>query len=348
MLDAATDNLKRTRSITCLKPVVASIVNDELNEFLSPHLSGNSWPFRLEICESHRGSQEVIKEINRYESEVLLTAWSTKPLPVDLLEQAPSLKYIAHVCGTVCGFIPREVIQKGLVVTNWGDSITRTVAEHCLLQILACLRRATKYQIGMHCRKEWKPVKYEAFTLFDKKVGIHGFGASARELVKLLKPFGCKISSYSPNVPDEYFKEYNIIRSKSLEDLFSKNTIIVDLAALTPKTRAIVTGRLLRMIPAGGVFINSGRGAVIDEAALARIAHEGMIQIAIDVFDKEPLPADSPLRGCENVFLTPHIGGPTIDERKVCGLHALKNIEAYFKGEKQRSIIGLSEYDRMT
>jgi len=160
MISTSTNGLEKSCFVKQLKPVIASIVKDELDEFLAPHLTTNDWPFRLEICESNRGHHDLVKEINRVESEVLITAWSTKPLPADFIEQAPSIKYIAHICGTVCGIIPRELIQKGLIVTNWGDCIARTVAEHCLLQILACLRRATKWQIGMHCRKEWKPVKY--------------------------------------------------------------------------------------------------------------------------------------------------------------------------------------------
>jgi phosphoglycerate dehydrogenase-like enzyme len=222
------------------------------------------------------------------------------------------------------------------------------VGEHCLLQVLACLRKAAKWQIGMHINKEWKPSSYMVCTLFDKTVGVHGFGSCAREFVKLIKPFNCKVRAYSPHVPDKLFNDYEIERADTLEDLFSQNEIVVDLAALTPETKGIVTEKLLKLIPEGGVFVNTGRGAVVDEEALSKVAKNKDIQIALDVFKEEPLPEDSPLRGCENIFLTPHIGGPTIDERKVCGLHALKNVEAFYEDKPLSSVIDLKSYDRMT
>jgi phosphoglycerate dehydrogenase-like enzyme len=325
--------------------IIAAISPYEYEEFIAPNnINWSQWSFRLHTL----SDGNIIDAINKFKSEVLLTAWSTKILPKNIKSYTPTLKYISHICGTVCGFVPRGVIKDGIAVTNWGDCVSRTVGEHCLLQVLACLRRAAKWQLDVHVRKKWRPDKYEAFTLFDKTIGLHGFGGSAREFVKLVKPFNCKISAYSPNVPDSYFEQYNVKRSLSLEDIFSENEIIVDLASHTAQTHKIVNEGLLRKIRPGGIFVNSGRGAVVDEAAMAKVAREGRIQIALDVFEKEPLPEDSPLRGLENVFITPHIGGPTMDERKICGMHALKNIEAYFNKKPLKAVIGLAEYDRMT
>lgn len=328
--------------------VVAPITEDEIGYFLKEHLYSIDWPFRLQILETTYETDKLIKTLNNCKAEVMLTAWSTKRLPEDILKQVPSLKYAAHMCGTVRGFIPRSLIERGLIVTNWGNCVARTVAEHCLLQVLACLRKAAKWQLEMHTHQGWKPARYNVLTLFNKRVGIHGFGASAREFVKLIRAFGCRINVYSPHVGDKTFEEYGIERAETLEELFSGNEIIVDLAPLTPQTRSMVTEELLAMIPEDGVFVNSGRGAVVDERALARVAQKGRIQIAIDVFETEPLPKDSPLRSMDNVFLTPHIAGPTIDERKVCGLHALNNVKAYYENRPLQSVISLDAYDRMT
>lgn len=327
--------------------VVVPISKHHFEQFLQRHVN-KDWPFCLDILEDVYETDDLVKKLNDSNSEVLLTAWSTKRLPEDIMDAVPSLQYVAHVCGSVRGIIPRNLIQQGLIVTNWGELAARTVAEHCLLQVLSCLRKAAKWQLGMHMNKVWGSVEDDVFTLFDKKVGIHGFGVSAREFVKLIKPFGCKISAYSPHVDDECFREYGIERSHSLEELFSEHEIIVDLAALTPKTKGIVTEELLNLIPDRGVFINAGRGAVVDEWALAKVAKTGRIQIALDVYETEPLPEDSPLRGCENVFITPHIAGPTVDERPVFGLYALNNIKAYFEKKPLKSVVDLARYDRMT
>jgi phosphoglycerate dehydrogenase-like enzyme len=328
--------------------VVVPIVKGEFDQFLSHHFNDVEWPFRLEILDSDYETDDLVKRLNDTDAEVMLTAWSTKPLPHNILEKVPSLKYTAHVCGAVCGIISRDLIAQGLLVTNWGDSVSRTVAEHCLLQVLACLRKATNWQIDMHIEKQWKPAGKNVMTLFGKSVGIYGFGSSAREFVKLIKAFDCKVAAFDPYVNDDMFVKYGIKRSSSLEELFSQNEIIVDLAALTADTKGSVTEELLNMLPDCGVFVNSARGPIVDEAALIKVARSGRIQIALDVYHVEPLPQDSPLRGSENVFLTPHIGGPTTDERKTCGLYALKNIKSYFEGKPLNAVIGLNEYDLMT
>lgn len=330
------------------KIVIACISQNEFRDFLLPNIEESSWPYTVEFYDSANGTEALIEKLNENDSEVLITAWSSPKLPEDMRQQVPSLKYIAHCCGTICRFLPRKLIEDGIMVTNWGNVIADTVAEHCLLQTLGALRRMAKWQLDMHTKKDWRPQNYESFTLFGKKVGLHGFGVCSREFVKLVKPFGVKIQAYSPHVPDEIFEEFDATRANTLEELFSSNDIIVDLASLTPKTKGIVTEKLLRMIPEGGVFVNSGRGAVIDEDAMARVAKEGKIQFALDVFTQEPLPADSPLRGLDNVFLSPHIGGPTIDRRYMGGLSALENTAAYFRGETLNSTINTGQYDRMT
>jgi phosphoglycerate dehydrogenase-like enzyme len=109
-----------------------------------------------------------------------------------------------------------------------------------------------------------------------------------------------------------------------------------------------VTERHLRLIRPGGVFVNVARGAVVDEAALARVAAEGRIQVGVDVFTEEPLPAASPLRGLRNVSLTPHLAGPTTDRRCDAGAFALANLRAYATGRHLQAVVTPEVYDRST
>jgi len=164
----------------------------------------------------------------------------------------------------------------------------------------------------------------------------------------MLKPLTERIQTYSPHVPDEILASHGVKRVNSLEELFSTSEIIVELAAATPENYHAVKEAHLRMIPEGGVFVNVGRGCVVVEEALARVAREGKIQIALDVFEKEPLPPDSPLRGLPNITLLPHLGGPTRDRRRDCGALALKNLRAYLRGEAQEAVVNLDIYDRST
>lgn len=287
--------------------------------------------------------------LEEHQPEILISAWMTPRLPEDVLERVPSLKYVCHLVGAVKGTVPDELIEKGLLVTNWGSSIARTVAECGLMMAIAGLRRVSHWSIELHQRGGWKDrMTVQTGSLFGRKVGLHGFGAIAQELAKLLQPFEVQLMTYSPSVPDSLLEAAGVARADDLETLFSSNDVLIELAALTPKNRGIVTEELLRSIPEGGVFVNIGRGAVVDEEALVRVAAEGRIQVALDVYKEEPLPRDSPLRGMTNVLLLPHLGGPTIDRRRDATALGLKNVRHYLRGEPLESQVTSRVYQRIT
>ena len=191
----------------------------------------------------------------------------------------------------------------------------------------------------------WKNGLTDARSLFGRSVGIHGFGPVARELVTLLKPWGCPITVLAPDVTAELAHAYGVERASSLETLFSENQIIVELAPLIPATTGIVTENVLRLIRPGGAFVNVGRGAVVDEAALLKIAREKKIALGLDVYTDEPLPADSGFRALPHVNLTPHIAGPTIDRYPDAGAFALKNLRAYAEDRPLEAVVTPEVYD---
>lgn len=285
----------------------------------------------------------------QYKPTILVTGWRTPPLPAEVgLAQESGLSYLCHLPGSVRKLVPRLWIENGLIVSNWGRSISHVVAECGLMLIIAGLRRAGYWNDAMHRNGAWKNDELDTQSLFGRKVGIHGFGAISRCLVKLMEPFGVEISTYSPSVSDDGLAEYGVQRAQCLEEIFSENHVVVELAALTPETEGMVNERLLRMIPDGGLFVNIGRGAVVDEDALIRVCAEGRIHAALDVYTVEPLPAESPLRRLENVLLLPHLGGPTVDQRQTAGAYGVANIERYLRGDPLESIVTLDIYDRAT
>ena len=289
---------------------------------------------------------EILK---KNEPEVVLGAWATRGLPENCHESVPSLKYACYVPGSIRKFVPRLAIENGLKVTNWGSSISRTVSENALLLILCCMRRVAHWQQEMHNNAGWKDRNTTTTqSLFERRVGLHGFGLISQQLVPLLKPFTSEIYAFSPSVPDSVFEEAGVKRSNSLEELFSESDVIVELASLTDRNYKIVTEEILRMMPDGAAFVNVGRGFVVDEEALARVASEKEIQVGLDVYGVEPLPADSPFRGMSNVTLLPHLGGPTTDRRKDAGDLALQYLKDFKETSEVKEAISLSVYDRST
>jgi phosphoglycerate dehydrogenase-like enzyme len=286
------------------------------------------------------------RELAASNPDILLGCWKTPTLPAKL---PGKLRYVCYITGSVKRLITRDHLERGLLVTNWGGSISRTVAEAALFHILACLRNASHWAIAMHQPgvAAWKNgITDAARSLFCRRVGIHGFGPVARELVTLLRPWSCPITALAPDLTAELAHAYGVERAASLESLFAENEIIVELAPLIPATTSVVTEKLLRLIRPGGVFVNVGRGAVVDEAALLKVAGERKIAIGLDVYTEEPLPGTSAFRAMPHVNLTPHTAGPTIDRYPDAGAFALKNLRAYVEDRPLEAVITPEIYDQ--
>lgn len=285
------------------------------------------------------------RELTAFNPDIVLGCWKTPPLPGRL---PPRLRYVCYLTGSVKRMVSRSHLERGLIVTNWGGSISRTVAEAALFHVLACLRNASHWAIAMHQPGvgAWKNGLTDARSLFCRSVGIHGFGPVARELTGLLRPWQCPVTVFAPDLTAELARAYGVERSASLEALFAENEIIVELAPLIPATAGLVTESLLRLIRPGGIFVNVGRGAVVDEAALLRIAQEGRISVGLDVYTTEPLPADSGFRALPRVSLTPHTAGPTIDRYPDAGAFALRNLRAHVEGRPLEAVVTPETYDQ--
>jgi phosphoglycerate dehydrogenase-like enzyme len=331
-----------------ITPIIASLSQPTYKQFFRDITEYQEILSQIHPVDPELSYAYLVDQINAYRAEVLLTGWGSVPLPESILEDCPTIRYVCHLTGELRWLLPRTLIQDGLTVTNWGPVISDNVAEAVLFLILACCRRATNTVMTMHIRLAWNLSVDPPVSLLDKRVGIHGFGNIAQQLTLLLRPFRCSISAYSPPVPDAIFEVFSTKRETSLEHLFEKNDVIVELEALTNHTERLVGKNLLNRIRPGGVFVNAGRGKVVCERDLEEVASRGQIFIGLDVFSQEPLPPDSPLRALENVFLTPHFAGPTPDRITLCGEHALANILAYHLGDPLDSVIGVSQYDRMT
>ncbi|MDQ8179941.1 hydroxyacid dehydrogenase [Pelagicoccus sp. SDUM812005] len=290
--------------------------------------------------------ESVLREAN---PEIVVGGWAMRPLPANALsELAPALKYVCYLAGSVRHLVSREQIAAGLLVTNWGNSISRTISECALLLTLSCMRRLTYWAEQMHDKGAWKTPATETQSLFDRRVGLHGFGAIAKELVPLLRPFTSRISAYTEGMPDEVYQEYGVEKADSLEALFANHDVIIEVEALTPARHKIIGEALLRSIPAGGVFVNVARGALVDENALVRVVKSTDLQVGLDVFAIEPLPVDHPLRGCRNVTLLPHLSGPTTDRRIDSADRAIENLQRFREGKPLIAPITCEVYDRST
>lgn len=304
---------------------------------------------KTQLSQKPEAQAQVAALLKEHNPAVLVTGWGTPRVTLAVARENPELRFIHHTSGTLRVNIERDIFvhDDAPLVANWGTTISPSVAEAALMMTLAGLRRTTHCQMIMHVRKGWGN-DLNPISLFERPVGIHGIGAIARDYAKLLKPFRCSLSSFCPGIPDELLEEHDVRRVDSLRELYGSNDVISCHEGSTPETYHIVNKDILACMRDGALLVNTARGQIIDTDALIAELKSGRIHAALDVYEPEPPPEDSPLRGLENCLLMPHDGGPTADWLPRMGMNCVRNVEKFFKGETPDHVITLEGYERMT
>lgn len=184
-------------------------------------------------------------------------------------------------------------------------------------------------------QREADPV-YKYGELTGKRVGLIGCGHIGRRLIELLAPFRADIYVHDPFVPRELADIYDLTLT-SLDLVLSTCDVVICLVPLTPATRRMLGERELALLSPGAVFVNVSRGAVVDSDALIERLRVGDVVGCLDVFDPEPIPADSPIRDMTNVFLSPHIAGVTAAGRHRFFALMVDELERCFAGHQTRN-----------
>lgn len=291
--------------------------------------------------------------LSDFQPTALLSCWSTPRIPDDIAaDPASSLKYICHVTGSPKGLVPRSFLERGGIITNWGNLAAGQVAEQALLLALSALRNqgAWRSQTEEFSHTPfWDMVEtLQTRTLFGRRVGLHGFGQIAQSLVRLLRPFDVQVFACSEGVPPEIMEQAHVTPCDSLAALFSQSEVLFECEALTPSTFQCVDETLLSHLPDGAVFVNIARGHLVNEAALQRELQSGRLRAALDVVATEPLTPGHSFWNCPNAVLSPHIGAPTADRTHAYGEFASENLRRFLNRMPLRGMVSLSAYDRCT
>ena len=250
------------------------------------------------------------------DSEVYITVWGSPRLDETILKSAPNLKLLTHLAGTVVPFVSDEMWNRGIRVISGNDYFAESVAEGTLAYMLSALRDIPMFSRRLKEDKIWKQPDDFTRGLAGKTVGIISYGAIAKYLVRLLSAFRVKIKVYDiVPLPAEDVARYGLEQA-SLEEIFSTCDIISVHTPLFDETRHMIDRSLLTRIKEGALFLNTSRGAVINQAALEDELATGRFRAVLDVYEKEPLTkAQTRLFDLPNVMLLPHQAGPTVDLR---------------------------------
>ncbi len=208
-----------------------------------------------------------------------------------------------------------ECARRGIQVFPATGANTVSVAEYVIAAILVGLRDVWKANADVLAGK-WPRNDLMLGEAMGKRLGFVGFGGIARATATRAKALEMDLAAYDPMVKadDPVWKQYGVTRIATIDELCATSDVISIHVPLTPDTRNMFDAARLSKMKKTALLINTARGGIIDEAALAAALKAGTIGGAlIDVYDKEPLKAGSPLEGAPRLWLTPHIAGVTAE-----------------------------------
>ena len=205
--------------------------------------------------------------------------------------------------------------RRGIVVMNTPDANTISAAEHTMALILALSRNVSYGHEGIS-KGEWNRHKLIGSELCDKTLGIVGLGKIGREVLQRSQAFNMKILGYDPFLPKDFFRE-DELRICDLDYLIENSDYITLHIPLTKDTKDLFDYNNLIKMKKDARIINVARGGIINEDDLSKALTENKIAgAALDVFESEPLPVDSPLISAPNIILTPHLGASTREAKE--------------------------------
>jgi phosphoglycerate dehydrogenase-like enzyme len=230
--------------------------------------------------------------------------------------------------------------SRQVAVCNVGTSGAEagTVAEHAMLLMLACARRLIEGHEGLR-DGEWPQLTGRCLELQGKTLGIVGLGHIGCEVAKRAKAFGMDLLYHDPVPADEAVEAELRLQPVALDDLLDRADVVTVHVPLMASTRGLIGADEIARLRAGAILVNTSRGPVVDNQAVADACNEERIVAGIDVFDPEPPGEDHPLRAARNVVLSPHVAGTTRESVVRIMAEAMENLQRFARGERVRDIV---------
>ena len=268
------------------------------------------------------------------EADAIITSWGVAQLDADVMAAAPRLRAMAHMGSSVKRFVSNAFWDRGMHLTSAGITLARDVAETTLGLMIVGQKRI--WPLGQHVRDGgWRDSptwdKWFSRELFRKEVGIIGASNVGRYVIELLKPFDATVLLYDPFVSEMEAAELGVVKLE-LAELLRRADVVSLHAPANKDTYKILDAAGLASMKDEALLINTGRGTLIDEAALVKELSNGRFFAFLDVTDPEPPALDSPLRTLPNVVVTPHIAG-CIENCNRMGELAVEELRRFFAGE---------------
>nr|WP_251027768.1 D-glycerate dehydrogenase [Bacillus sp. ISL-41] len=280
----------------------------------------------------------ILKEAQK--ASALITMLSDK-VDMEVLSAGNNLKVVANLAVGFDNIELEAATKRGIIVTNTPDVLTETTADLTFALLVASARRIVEAAEYIKDGKwdGWSPYLLAGHDVFGKTIGIVGMGKIGEAVARRAKGFGMEILYHNRSRKHEAEKELGAVYS-SFDDLVAKSDFVVSLAPLTPETRNLFTADVFAKMKQNAIFINAGRGPVVDEQALYDALKNGEIAGAgLDVFEKEPISSEHPLLELPNVTAIPHIGSASTETRTAMIQLCCTNVKAVLTGDNPKTIV---------
>jgi D-3-phosphoglycerate dehydrogenase / 2-oxoglutarate reductase len=257
---------------------------------------------------------------------------SATKLTAELIELGTSLRVIGRAGVGVNNVDVEAATKRGIVVANAPQSNVVTAAEHTMALMLALARHVPQAHASLLAH-EWKRSKFSGVELYEKTLGIVGFGRIGQLVAERARAFGMFVVAYDPFVSAERYRDLGVVKAGTMEEVFGAADFLTIHLPVTAETRGVLNARAFAQMKDGVRVVNCARGELVDDAALKDALDAGKVAgAALDVFPSEPI-TDYPLfDGYENVVVTPHLGASTREAQDRAGVQTAEQVIAALTG----------------
>ncbi|MDQ1144509.1 glyoxylate reductase [Bacillus sp. SORGH_AS 510] len=273
-------------------------------------------------------------------ADALLTMLSDS-IDESILTAGKQLKVVANLAVGFDNIDLKVATREGIAICNTPDVLTDTTADLTFGLLMATARRLMEASelVKEGKWKSWSPLLLAGHDIHHKTIGIVGMGKIGETVAKRATGFEMNILYHNRSRKPEVEQQLGAVYV-AFDELVEKSDFIVCLTPLTNETKNLFTRDVFRKMKQSAIFINAGRGPVVDEQALFEALVAGDISGAgLDVFEKEPIGADHPLLQLPNVVALPHIGSSSVETRMEMLRLCLTNIQAVIEGKEPKTLV---------
>jgi D-3-phosphoglycerate dehydrogenase len=310
-----------THSGERLKVLVKEKVGDSGVKLLQQHFDvdlGIDW-----------SDEELVERIGAYHGILIRSA--TK-MTAELIGHATNLRVIGRAGVGVDNVDVEAATSRGIVVANAPQSNVVTAAEHTMAMLLALARNIPQAHASLTSGK-WERSKFSGVELYEKTLGIVGFGRIGQLVAQRAKGFGMRVLAFDPFVSAERYRELGVEKAASSDEVCEQADFITIHLPKTPETEGWLNAEQFAKMRDGVRILNVARGGLIDDAALKDALDSGKVGgAALDVFPSEPITEYPLFEGYPNVVVTPHLGASTAEATDRAGFQSAEQVVAALTG----------------